>query len=94
MRELIGRIQTHEPNVTQRIYRSETILCQKCLRTVPVGIEIVTVRTQGQSQKVLLHEYYCRADAFDSHGVDYETRIQNRPTHKPAFPAPQRFWGS
>ena len=91
MRELIGKIATRDPKVTQNIYRSETVRCQKCLRTVPVGIEVVTVKIEGLSQKVLLHEYYCRADAFDSHGLDFETRIQNRPIHKPGFPAPRRF---
>ena len=91
MRELIGKIPTHDPKVTQNIYRCETVRCQKCLRTVPVGIEVVTVRIERQSQKVLLHEYYCRADAFDSHGQDYEDRIHNRPIHKPGSPRPRRF---
>jgi len=85
MRELIGKVPTHDPNVTQNIYRSETVRCEKCLRTVPVGIEVVTVKTQGQSQKVLMHEYYCRAD-----GLDYETKMQNRPIRKPGFPAQRR----
>ena len=91
MRELIGKVPTHDPRVTQNIYRSESVRCQKCLRTVAMGIEVVTVKTEGQFQKVLRHEYYCRADAFDSHGMDYETSILNRPIHKPGFSAPRRL---
>jgi hypothetical protein len=79
MRELMGRLPTNDPNVTKNIYRSETIRCQKCQTTVPTGIEVVTLKIEGDFKKVLKHEYYCRADAFDSHGLDYETKLQNRP---------------
>jgi len=78
VRELLGKIPTHDPSVTQNVYLSETIRCQKCEKTAPVGIEVVTVKTEGDRKTVLKHEYYCRADAFDSHGVDYETLLQNR----------------
>jgi len=78
MRELIGKLRTRNPNVTQVVYRSETIRCQTCDKTAPLGIEVVTVKTEGGSRKVLKHEYYCRAHAFDAHGVDYETRAQSR----------------
>jgi hypothetical protein len=82
MRELIGKLRTEIPNVTKNVYRDETVRCQNCGKIAPVGIEVVTVKTEGDSRKVLKHEYYCRAHAFDAHGVDYETRAQNRPIHK------------
>jgi hypothetical protein len=76
MRELMGKLRTKDLNVTQNVYRSETIRCQQCQRTTPVGIEVVTVKIEGKSKKVLKHEYYCREHAFDAHGVDYEERVQ------------------
>lgn len=82
MRELIGKLRTEDPNVTQNIYRAETIRCQQCNKTSPMGIEVVTVKTEGGSRKVLKHEYYCRAHAFDAHGVDYETRVQSMPIRR------------
>ncbi len=76
MRELMGSIPTKDPNITQNIYHSETILCQQCKKTVPVGIEVVTIKKAGGSKKVLKHEYYCRPHAFDSHGIDYESKMR------------------
>jgi hypothetical protein len=93
MRELIGKLPTHDRNVTQKVYRCEAIRCQKCQRTVPLGIEVVTINTLNGS--VARHEYYCRADAFDSHGLDYEHRIQTRPIRKsPASETRSSPWGS
>jgi hypothetical protein len=71
MRELMGKIPTKDPNVTEVVYLSELVRCRECQRTVPVGIEVITFRKDGESKKVLRHECYCRA-----HGVDYETRVQ------------------
>ena len=82
MRELIGKLRTEIPNVIQDVYRAETIRCQKCDKTAPVGIEVVTIKKEGGSRKVLKHEYYCRTHAFDAHCVDYETRVQSMPIRK------------
>ena len=66
-----GKIPTKDPDVTQVVYLSELVRCLECQRTVPMGIEVITFRKDGESKKVLRHECYCRA-----HGVDYETRVQ------------------
>ena len=71
MRELMGKIPTKDPNVTEVIYLSEIIRCLECQRTVPMGIEVVTVRKIGDSKKVLRRQCFCRA-----HGHDYEMRVQ------------------
>jgi hypothetical protein len=82
MRELIGKISTNDADVIQNVYYSENVRCQTCHKTVPIGIEVVTVRTDKEPKKVLKHEYYCRAHAFDVHGVEFETRAQFRPNRK------------
>jgi len=74
MRELIGKILTKDANVTEEVYLSELIRCRECQRTVPIGIEVVTVKRDGASKKVLSHGYYCRA-----HGHDYEMTVQSLP---------------
>ena len=75
MRELIGKVPTKEPNVIQEVYLSEIIRCRECQRTVPMGIEVLTVKKAGgESREVLKHEYYCRA-----HGLDYEAKVQSLP---------------
>jgi hypothetical protein len=76
MHELMGRVPTKNPSIIQNVYLCETVRCQKCHKTVPVGIEVVTFRKVGSSRKVLKHEYYCRPHAFDSHGVDYESKMR------------------
>ena len=76
MRELLGKVPTKDPSISQKIYLCETVRCQECNKTVPVGIEVVTTKKVGESRKVLKHEYYCRPHAFDSHGVDYESRMR------------------
>jgi hypothetical protein len=74
MRDLIGKISTKEHDVTKKVYFSDLIRCRCCQQTVPVGIEVVTLRSVGDSKEVLKHEYYCRA-----HGFDYEMRAQTLP---------------
>jgi len=71
MRQLIGKIPIKYLNVTEEIYFSELVRCQHCQTTVPMGIEVVTVRKQGKSKKVIKHGWYCRA-----HGADFATRAQ------------------
>jgi len=74
MRELIGKIRTKDPGVTEEVYFSELIRCQECEKTVPIGIEVITVKRDKEFRKVLKHGYYCRG-----HGLDYETRLQSLP---------------
>jgi hypothetical protein len=74
MRELMGKIPTKDPNITEEVYLSEIVRCRECQRTVPMGIEVVTVKKSGKSKEVLRHEYYCRA-----HGLDFEMKVQNLP---------------
>ena len=77
MRELLGKILTKDPTIGQNVYLSETVRCQECHKTVPVGIEVVTIKKVGDFKKVLKHEYYCRGHAFDAHGVDYESKMRS-----------------
>ena len=69
MRQLIGKIPNKRCNITEEIYLTEYVRCQNCQATVPMGIEVVTVRKEGNSKKVIKHCRYCRA-----HGADYTTR--------------------
>jgi hypothetical protein len=74
MREIIGKIQTKDPSITEVVYLSEVVRCLECQKTVPMGIEVVTVRKSGESREVLRHVCYCRG-----HGFDYETKAQGLP---------------
>jgi Fe-S oxidoreductase len=69
MRQLLGKIPIKHRNVTEEIYLSECVCCQNCQVTVPMGIEVVTVRKEGTSKRLIRHSRYCRA-----HGADYATR--------------------
>jgi tmRNA-binding protein len=69
MRQLIGKMPIKYRNVTEEIYLSECVRCQSCQATVPMGIEVVTVRNEEKSRTVIRHCWYCRA-----HGADYATR--------------------
>jgi len=68
MRQLLGKIQHR--GVTEEVYLAETVRCQDCQVTVPMGIEVVTVRKEGKSRKVIRHGWYCRG-----HGSNYVTRV-------------------
>jgi hypothetical protein len=68
MRQLIGKIKRH--GTTQEVYLSEHVLCRECHRTVPVGIDVVTVQLEGKVKKLLKHAGYCRA-----HGGDYQAQV-------------------
>ena len=74
MRELVGKIPTKDPNITEVVYLSEMVRCLECQQTVPMGIEVVTVQRSGKSKKVMQHVCYCRR-----HGFDYETKAQSLP---------------
>ena len=69
MRQLLGKIPIKNRNVTEEIYLSEHVCCQSCQTTAPMGIEVITVRHEGKSKKLISHKRYCRA-----HGADYATR--------------------
>ena len=64
MRELVGKIPTKDPNITEVVYLSE----------MPVGIEVVTVERNDDSKKVIRRVCYCRG-----HGFGYETKAQSLP---------------
>ena len=68
MRQLLGKIA--QRGLTEEVYLAETVRCQDCQITVPMGIEVVTVRKEGKSKKVLKHSWYCRG-----HGSNYVTRV-------------------
>jgi hypothetical protein len=74
IRELIGKIPTKDPNIVEEVYLSELIRCRECQQTAPMGIEVITVKRDGGSRKVLRHGYFCR-----SHGHDYEMTLQSLP---------------
>jgi len=69
MRQLLGKTSIKR-GVTTEVYLAEIVHCQACQATVPMGIEVVTVRKEGESKKVIRHSWYCRA-----HGADYVTRV-------------------
>ena len=48
MRELVGKIPTKDPNITEVVYRAEVVRCLACQQTVPMGIEVVTVQKSGE----------------------------------------------
>ena len=74
MRELIGKIYTKDPSISEKVYFAEMVRCLECQQTVPMGIEVVTVQKSGESKKVLRHVCYCRG-----HGFDYESKAHSRP---------------
>jgi hypothetical protein len=75
MRELIGKVRTKDRNVIEEVYLSPFLRCRECQVTVPMGIEVVTVKRDGVSKRtVLSHRHYCRA-----HGLDYQMMGQSPP---------------
>jgi len=75
MRELIGKIRTKDLNVIEEVYLSPFLRCHECQMTVPMGIEVVTIKRDEVSKRtVLSHRHYCRV-----HGLDYQIRGQSLP---------------
>ena len=66
MRQLLGR--TSYRGVTEEVYLAETVRCQDCRITVPMGIEVV--KREGKSKKLIKHSWYCR-----THGAEYAARV-------------------
>jgi hypothetical protein len=50
MRELIGKIPTKNSSITEVVYLSEMVRCLECQQTMPMGIEIVTVKKNRRNQ--------------------------------------------
>jgi hypothetical protein len=73
MRQLIGKLPIKNRNLVEEIYLTESVRCQDCQATAPVGIEVVTVRKEGEGKKIVKHGWYCRA-----HAMEYTTRAQDR----------------
>ena len=70
MRQLIGKIPLKSRGLVQEVYFSELIYCQECQKTVPVGIEVVAIKREGDAKKVVKRACYCRA-----HGSEYQATI-------------------
>jgi len=68
MRQLIGKIPKPR-DVIEEVYLSEQVRCRECQKTVPMGIEVVTVQKEGRSKKVLKRGFYCRAHAGDYQSI-------------------------
>jgi|ERR1041384_2655928 len=81
MRELVGKLATKDPNVTEVVYLAEVVRCLECEKTAPIGIEVVTIRKTIESRKTIRHVCYCRA-----HGFEYEEKAKAAPI-RPLAPA-------
>lgn len=71
MRQLIGKIPIKGQKVVEEVYLSEQIRCCECQKTVPIGVEVVTVQKDGPSKKVVKRAFYCR-----SHSGEYKSRAR------------------
>jgi len=60
MRQLLGKMSVKHLHFTE-VYLSEQVRCHDCQRMVPMGIEVVTVRKEGEARKVINRRCYCRA---------------------------------
>ena len=70
MRLLIGKIRDKR-EIVEEVFFSEQVRCHECQRTVPMGIEVVTVQRETEPRKVLRRACYCRA-----HGTEFLSRAQ------------------
>ena len=71
MRQLIGKIPIKYRGVIQEIYFAEHVQCSECQKTAPIGIEVITIQSEGKTKKVVKHAFYCRA-----HGLEYQVKAQ------------------
>jgi hypothetical protein len=71
MRQLIGKIPIKGKVVVEEVYLSEQIRCHECQKTAPIGVEVVRVKKDGESKKILKRTFYCRP-----HAGDYESRAR------------------
>jgi hypothetical protein len=70
MRQLIGKIPV-PGKMIEEVYLSEQVRCHECQKTVPIGVEVVTVEKATRPKKVIKRIFYCR-----SHAGDYESRAR------------------
>jgi hypothetical protein len=70
MRQLIGKFPNKHRGVIEEVYFCELVSCIECQRTVPLGIEVFTVKKEGKLEKVMKHARYCRA-----HGLEYQMKL-------------------
>jgi hypothetical protein len=70
MRQLIGKIPIRGKMI-EEVYLSEQVRCRECQKTVPIGVEVVTVEKDIRPKKVVKRAFYCR-----SHAGDYESRAR------------------
>jgi hypothetical protein len=95
MRELIGKITTKDSNITEIVYLAEMVRCLQCEHTVPMGIEVVTVKKSEKKKECVRHVCYCRA-----HGSDYETKatqtlpIRAHPRSERVLRFDNSIWGA
>ena len=71
MRQLLGKVPSKERGALDEVYLSEHVRCRECQKTAPMGIEVVTVKKDGRTKKVLKRAFFCRI-----HGADYYARAQ------------------
>jgi heterodisulfide reductase subunit C len=70
MRQLIGKIAV-KARIVEEVYLSEQVRCHECQKTVPIGVEVVTVVKGIRPKKILKRAFYCR-----SHAGEYEARAR------------------
>ncbi len=66
MRQLIRRRGKKNRGLIEEAYIGEHLYCQKCQKTVPVGIEVIIFKRDAGGKKLVKHACYCRA-----HGSEY-----------------------
>ena len=74
MRELIGKIQTRDPAITEVVYLTEMVRCLESSRRGRWASRWSRSRKVEKSRKILRHVCYCRG-----HGFDYERKAQSQP---------------
>ena len=62
MRQLIGKIAV-KARIVEEVYLSEQVRCRECQKTVPIGVEVVTVVKDIRPKKILRRAFYCRPHA-------------------------------
>ena len=78
MRELVGKIPTKDPNITEVVYLSEIVRCLECQRTVPWVLRWLRSKGMKSSRRL----FGACATAVE-HGFDYETKAQSLPISSP-----------
>ena len=75
MRQLLGKLPGKERGAIDEVYLAEQVRCRECLKTSPMGIEVVTgPEGRDNRQKNTETSFFCRA-----HGAEYQSRAQGDP---------------